>query len=70
MKLSVVAFNCAIVPDDEMRLEIVVEASTVWPSTVSEVAEALVSVVLPVTSNVEENTPVVPVIAPRLASDE
>ena len=34
---------------------------------VSTVADAVVSVVFPVTFSVEENTPVVPVIAPRLA---
>lgn len=33
---------------------------------VSEVAEALVKVVLPVTSNVEERLSVLPVIVPRL----
>ena len=45
-----------------------VVARYVLPDTVSPVVEAFPSVVFPVTSSVDEKTPVVPVIAPRLAT--
>jgi hypothetical protein len=60
-------------PDDRLvdnRLDTVVVASVVIPEMVSAVADALESVVFPVTVRVEEKTPVVPVIAPSVATVE
>ena len=61
-RLVVEAFTsvvCPVTPSAPPR--------TVFPDTVRLVLDVLPSVVLPVTLSVEENTPVVPVIAPRLA---
>jgi hypothetical protein len=53
-----------------VREDTVVVARVVIPEMVSAVAEALESVVFPVTLSVEEKTPVVPVIAPSIATVE